>query len=198
MYLQFAGFGTYLIDGEMPYKVGRASFGMSPPYGPIRAKDGDVMTIFGTDPLWPEFCKLAGLEHLAHDPRFENDEARRQHAEEIGLILDEAFSKKTRAEWQQIFKEAKMRCDPCLTYAELCAHPQTEANGMICTVNHPVRGEIKMLGTPVKLKKTPGRPQGPSPLLGQHTEEILLKLGYTAKDIANLEAQGVIKITRKK
>ena len=54
-----------------------------------------------------------------------------------------------------------------------------------------------MVGIPVKLKKTPGKVQGPSPMLGEHTEEILLKLGYAAKDIAEMEAQGIIKINRK-
>jgi crotonobetainyl-CoA:carnitine CoA-transferase CaiB-like acyl-CoA transferase len=69
---------------------------------------------------------------------------------------------------------------------------------MFYTTTHPVRGELRMLGLPVKLKKTPGRPQGPSPLLGQHTEEILNKLGYKPGDIAELETQGVIRTNRKK
>jgi crotonobetainyl-CoA:carnitine CoA-transferase CaiB-like acyl-CoA transferase len=137
------------------------------------------------------------VEHLAEDPKFNTDEARHENREEIGRLLDEAFSKKTRAEWQQIFREARMRCDPCLTYEEICAHPQLEANEMIYSVSHPTRGEMKMLGLPVKLKETPGSPQGPSPLLGQHTGEILLRLGYTNKDITDLEAKGIIKTARK-
>jgi crotonobetainyl-CoA:carnitine CoA-transferase CaiB-like acyl-CoA transferase len=193
MFLQCAQFGTYLIDGVMPFKAGRSIFGMAPPFGPYRAKDGDVLTIFGSGPLWPDFCKLVGLEHLAHDPRFESDEARTRHREEVDLLLDEAFSKKTRAEWQQKFKDARMRCDPCLTLEEVCAHPQVAANEIIYTTNHPIRGEIKMLGVPVKLSETPGCPQGTSPLLGQHSEKILLDLGYTSKDISSLEEEGVIR-----
>lgn len=195
LYMQYSGFAEYLTNGKIPYKVGR-SYG-APPFGPFRAKDGDVLTIFGTGPMWPDFCRLVGAENLADDPRFKTDEARHENREEIGRLLDEAFSKKTRAEWQQLFREAKMRCDPCLTYDEVCAHPQLEANKMIHTTNHPTRGEVKMLGLPVKLEKTPGRPQGPSPLLGQHTEEILLGLGYSSEDIADLEAAGVIRKARK-
>lgn len=196
LYVQFSDFASYLTEGAMPYKKGRSYY--TPPFGPIRAKDGDVMTIFGTDPTWPAFCKLVGVEHLAHDPRFATDEARRQNKIEVGRLLDEAFSKKTRAEWQQIFKEARMRCDPCLNYEEVCAHPQLEANNIIFTADHPTRGKVKMLGLPVKLKKTPGQPQGPPPLLGQHTEEILLQLGYSSSDIAGLESEKVIRTTRKK
>jgi crotonobetainyl-CoA:carnitine CoA-transferase CaiB-like acyl-CoA transferase len=196
LYLQYSGFAEYLTEGKMLYKMGRSY--QPPPFGPFRAKDGDVLTIFGTGPVWPAFCKVVGVEHLADDPRFNTDEARQENREEIGKILDEAFSKKTRAEWTQLFREARMRCDPCLTYEEVCAHPQLEANDMIYTVNHPTRGDIKMLGLPVKLKKTPGKPQGPSPALGQHTKEILLGLGYKPEDIDELEKQGIIRTGRKK
>ena len=194
MYLQFSGFAKYLADGEMQYKMGRSY--EAPPFGPFRAKDGDVMTIFGNGPMWPAFCKMLGVEHLINDPKFNTDDARTKNREEIGNILDEAFSKKTRAEWVQIFRDNKMRCDPCLTYKEVCEHPQVAANEMITSIKHPTRGEVKLLNLPVKLKKTPGKIQGPSPLLGEHTQEILLKLGYKAKDIAAMEAEGIIKIRK--
>jgi crotonobetainyl-CoA:carnitine CoA-transferase CaiB-like acyl-CoA transferase len=203
MYLQFAGLAGYLMEHQSRSRPGReektgVGGGMAPPYGPYKAKDGDVLTIYGSDPLWPAFCKLLEIEHLTHDPRFENDAVRRIHNEELAPILDEAFSRKTRVEWAQIFREAKMRCDPCLTYEELCIHPQVEANEIIYTTNHPVRGEIKMLGNPIKLKKTPGNPQGPSPLLGEHTEKILLELGYTPEDVTELEKVEVVKTLAKK
>lgn len=195
LYMQFSGFAEYLTNGRMPYKAGR-SYG-TPPFGPFRAKDGDVLTIFGTGPMWPKFCEIVGVPHLAEDPKFNTDEARHENREEIGRLLDEAFSKKTRADWQQLFRESRMRCDPCLTYDEVIQHPQLEANDMIYTAQHPTRGEVKMLSLPVKLQQTPGQPQGPSPKLGQHTEEILLGLGYTANDIKNFEADGVVRTARK-
>jgi CoA:oxalate CoA-transferase len=198
MYLQFSGISGYLMEKRAPSKMDRDMGGQAPPYGPYKAKDGDVLTIFGTDPLWPAFCKLLGVEHLANDPRFVNDKVRRQNRHIVEPLLDEAFSKKTRAEWAQVFREAKMRCDPCLTYEELCAHPQVEANDIIYSTNHPVRGSIKMVGMPVKMTKTPGSPQGPAPLLGQDTEEILNGLGYSSDEIAAMEKEGIIKIRKKK
>ena len=195
LYLQFSGFAEYLTTGKMPYKSGR-SYG-TPPFGPFRAKDGDVLTIFGTGQMWPDFCRLVGVPHLADDPRFNTDEARYENREEIGRLLDEAFGRKTRAEWQRIFRESRMRCDPCLTYDEVIDNPQLAANDMIYTAQHPTRGEVKMLSLPVKLEKTPGQPQGPSPVLGQHTGEILLGLGYSDDDIKAFEADGIIRTARK-
>jgi CoA:oxalate CoA-transferase len=200
MYLQFSSLAGYLMDrmGKISdRKEESAVGGMAPPFGPYKAKDGDVFTIYGSDPLWPELCEVLGIEHLKNDPRFENDAARTRHVEELNQVLDEAFSKKTRDEWAQLFREAKMRCDPCLTYEELCNHQQIEANEMIYSTTHPVRGDIKMLGNPVKLRKTPGNPQGPSPLLGEHTVKILTELGYAPEKIAELEKANVIKTIRK-
>jgi crotonobetainyl-CoA:carnitine CoA-transferase CaiB-like acyl-CoA transferase len=192
MYLQFSGFAKYLTDGEPQEKMGR-SF-EAPPFGPFRAKVGDIMTIFGNGPMWPAFCKMLGVEHLINDPRFNNDQVRTKNREEIGNILDEVFSNKTRAEWVQIFRENKMRCDPCLTYKEVVEHPQVAANEMITSVKHPARGDIKLLNLPVKLKGTPGKIQGPSPLLGEHTQEILKTLGYSAANIEAMEKEDLIKI----
>ena len=111
------------------------------------------------------------------------------------LELTEAFSQKTREEWQQLFRQARLRCDPCLTYAELFAHPQVEANEIVTTIEHPVQGEIRMPDVPVRLSKTPGYPQCPPPILGQHSKEILIKLGYTQQQIDELITKGILKAT---
>lgn len=169
-----------------------------PPYGAYPAADGDIITLFGSDPLWPRFCGVLGAEELADDPRFNNDKSRYENRKDLYPLLDRAFRKKTKGEWQRLFREAGMRCDPCLDYEELFNHPQVEANEMVVNLNHPVRGMIKMLGVPVKFKKTPGRPQLPPPLLGEHSEEILREIGYTDEQIGELVAAKVIKVASRK
>ena len=192
MWLQATEMGEYLIDRKIKRQTGRG--GQEVPNGAFQTSDGAIVTLFASGPFWPRFCKAIGLEQLAADPRFENDEVRWQHMEELYAILDPHFLTKTRAEWQQIFKEARLRADSCLTYEELCApHPQIEANEGITTINHPTQGKMRVLGVPVKLTKTPGKPQRHPPLLGEHTEGILTELGYSEAEITELEDRKIVK-----
>lgn len=189
MHLQTAEISDYLIDGILNWKMGRGwRGGLDGPYG---AKDKDVMMMMMGN--WPAFCRVLGLEHIEHDPRFENDEKRRENREALYPFLDKAFKQKTAAEWQQIFRQERMRCDPCLDHRELLEHPQVEANEMVVTLEHPERGTLRMVAPPIKFKKTPAIPHVAPPLLGQHTEEVLLRLGYTRQEIESLVERRVVK-----
>ena len=191
IHMQSVEASEYLIDGELVTKVGRGLAGFVPG-GAYRAKDGDVVTIFGTGLYWPKFCEVLGIMELEQDPRFNTDKKRNEHREELYPLLDDAFSMKTRTEWQEAFKKAGMRCDPCLNYQELFDHPQVEANGVVTSIEHPDRGKIKLIAPPVIMHRTPATIEKPPPLLGQHTEEILVELGYSIEDISNLSRAGVI------
>ncbi|MFC1989075.1 CaiB/BaiF CoA transferase family protein [Chloroflexota bacterium] len=193
MWLQASEMGGYLIDGQMiRKKTGRG--GGYPPNGVFQTKDGNILVWVPPGPSWTQFCNLMGLEHLATDTRFEDAEARYEHMLELYTILDPIFLTRTRAEWQQVFRERRLRADPCLTYEEICVpHPQVEANEGIITIDHPTQGKIRMLGVPAKFTKTPGKPRRHPPLLGEHTKEIITELGYSGKEITELEELKIIK-----
>lgn len=192
IYLQLPEFTDYIVAGKLNKKIGRG-YRYSFPYGAYRALDGDIVTFYGVGESWPKFCKLIGIEHLLSDPRYDTQEKRVELREELYPILDEAFSKKTRTEWQQIFWKEKMRVDPALDHAEIVTHPQFSALDMMVEVDHPVRGRIKMLGLPMKLNKMPFKTPLPPPLIGQHSEEILKEIGFSKEDIEGLIARSVIR-----
>ena len=197
VYMQLPEFTDYLVAGKLNKKTGRG-YRYSFPYGAYKAKDGDVVTFYGVGDSWGRFCQLLGLDHLIDDPRYDTQEKRVQCREELYPILDDAFSKKTRADWQQIFREAKMRVDPALDHSELVAHPQFSTLEMTKEVDHPDYGKITMLGLPMKLGKMPLEAPLPPPLLGQHSKEILIEAGYFPEEIAGLIESGVITVTSRK
>ena len=191
--IQESSYMDYLVDGKLHRKVGRGHLGQFP-YGSYTAKDGDVFTMFGQDDYeWPIVCSILGIEHLLQDPRYDSHAKRVERRFELYPIMDGAFSKKTRAEWEQAFKERGLRCDGCLDYAEVVNHPQFEANEMIVYVDHPREGRMKTLRTPTTFKGAamPEKLRHP-PILGEHSEEVLAELGYTHEAIRELIEAGVV------
>lgn len=194
--LQWPAIAHYLVEGLLFKKVGRGIVRSRFPYGAYTAKDGDVITIFGQDDEeWVTVCAILGIEHLLADERYDTAEKRNALKFELYPVLDEAFKKKTRAEWEQLFKEQKLRCDPCLDYAEFTAHPQFEANNLAVKVVDPREGEMLFPSIPTRLSKFGPLGQcNHAPLLGEHTREILHEVGYKKKEIDRLEEDGVVGI----
>lgn len=193
-FIQNAAICTYLNDGVLLKKGGRGNAQGMFPYGAYPAKDGDVVTIFGQDnDEWAVFCSILGIEHLLGDARYDSAEKRVERKFELYPVLDEAFRKRTRAEWEQAFREKKLRCDPCLDYAEMVEHPQFKSNDSVVEVDHPTEGKLKMLACPVKLNGiSASRVIRPAPMLGEHTEEVLQELGYASEEISLLRGEGVV------
>jgi crotonobetainyl-CoA:carnitine CoA-transferase CaiB-like acyl-CoA transferase len=193
MFLQLAEYTDYLVDGRLNKKSGRGYRGAFP-YGAYRAKDGDVVTFYGAEESWPALLSVLGLERLLEDERYATQRQREQLKDELYPVLDEAFSQRTRAEWQALFRQAGLRVDPALDHAEVVAHPQTEANRAIVEIPHPVRGRIRMLSIPIAMSRMPLRTPLPPPLLGEHSAEIAGELGYSEGEIGRLAEAGVLRL----
>jgi len=166
----------------------------NPIYNHYKCKDDKWIVIAHLQPdrYWPNVCKAMGIEELEHDPRFSTIEARHDNGKELVSILDKKFATKTRAQWMEIFKKENVIHTPIQSASEVFEDPQASANDYIIQVEHPVWGKIRMLGFPWTFHETPASVRREAPELGQHTEEILLELGYTWDDITKLKDEKVI------
>jgi len=140
---------------------------------------------------WSSFCKVMDMEQLQNDARFATAQARGEHMAELISIVDQQFLTKTTAEWLQLLGEADGIVGPINTYAELVKDPQVIENEYVQEIDYPGYGPVKVVGIPVNLHKTPGKIRGAPAAHGENTGDILLELGYSKEEIAQLEAEGV-------
>jgi len=181
-----------IMGQEFPREI-RATAG-NPLYNHYRCKDDKWIAIAHLDPdrYWPKICNSVGIEELINDSRFNSIEARGKNAKELVAILDQRFASKTREEWMRILKEGGCISTLIQTPSEVSNDPQAFANNYFIYVEHPLWDKIKMVGFPWDFSETPASWRRVAPGFGQHTEEILLELGYTMDDIANLRKEGII------
>jgi crotonobetainyl-CoA:carnitine CoA-transferase CaiB-like acyl-CoA transferase len=166
----------------------------SPLWNHYRCRDEKWLALALTqaDRYWPIICNLLGIEQYESDPRFSNMEVRRENSRACVEILDEAFSRRNRDEWLNLFRKGDIICAPVFTTNDVVDDNQAMENGYLTRFDHPVWGEVKWVGSPVSFSKMACGPRHEAPELGQHTEEILLEIGYKWDDIEKLRRNEVI------
>jgi crotonobetainyl-CoA:carnitine CoA-transferase CaiB-like acyl-CoA transferase len=181
----------YFADGTVAPRMGSSHPSLAP-YRAYRAKDEDFVLAVGNDGLWRRLCGAIEFPEWADDPRFVTNVERIANRETLDALLQRVFERRTADEWIERLSQAGVPCGPINTVDRIAAEPQVWHREMIRDVPHPNIPDLKLGGLPVKLSRTPGSIQSPPPLLGEHTEQILLSLDYSLADIAELRSQGVV------
>ncbi len=183
--------GMYFETGTPPGVAGN-HHPLSSPFGVYYAKDGPFNLAAGNERMWERLCEILGRRDLRDDPRFRTTNDRVAHRAELDPILNAAFKSRTSAEWVTYLNERGVASGPIYNLHEVFQDPQIRHQQMLVEMPHPVHGQVKLLGMPVKLSDTPGEFRLPPPLLGEHTDEVLREIGYSASALADLRAGGVI------
>jgi crotonobetainyl-CoA:carnitine CoA-transferase CaiB-like acyl-CoA transferase len=157
-------------------------------------RDGRWFWLLGLqgDRHWPDVVRAVGRPELLRDPRFDGMAARRKNCAALVEILDAVFTTRPLAEWAPIFDRENVWWAPVQTTEELVADPQAAAAGAFVDVPEADGGRTRMVASPVDFSDTRWTPRGMPPELGQHTEEILLELGYDWDGIGGLKERRVI------
>ena len=151
----------------------------------------DYVFVFVQQQMWHPLLRAMARADLIGDARFETGEARWRHKGEVDALVEAWTAARTKHEVMKILAEAGVPCGACLDTGEVLSDPHLHARDMIVEVEHPVRGRFVTVGNPIKLSASPTT-ISPSPLLGQHSVEILNELGYRDADVAALAKDGAI------
>ena len=178
--------GRYFGSGEVPRRGEVMLSGGIICYRPYEAKDGWV-TCGALEPkFWAGFCKGVGREDLIeHQFEKPDSDAHREVAE--------IFKTKTREEWRAFNDEHDAMIEPILDLDEALESALVREREMVISYEQPEFGEVRQLGFPIKLSRTPAEVHRPAPALGEHTMEVLTDAGYSSEEVQALEESGAAK-----
>jgi crotonobetainyl-CoA:carnitine CoA-transferase CaiB-like acyl-CoA transferase len=151
------------------------------------------LLLLQADRHWGDLCRALGREDLQRDERFRDITQRRINAQALVEELDHVFATRDRAEWGRVFEQHDVWWAPVNWPHEVLADPVVQEAGTFVDVpGGDGEATVRMVSTPADFSETRWQPQGPPPELGQHTEELLLELGYDWDRIIALKEAGAI------
>jgi crotonobetainyl-CoA:carnitine CoA-transferase CaiB-like acyl-CoA transferase len=184
---------NYLVSGKAPGRAGNAHQNIVPyqVFEVAPAADGSkdhLILAVGNDSQYAKFCAVANIPELATNPLFATNRNRVQNRGQLVPMLEAVMKTRGKADWLAALEAAKVPCGAINSLAEVFADPQIEARGMVTEWKHPVKDDLKLVSSPIRLSATPVRTDLPPPLLGQHTDEVLRELlNYSEAKLSELK-----------
>lgn len=177
------------LNAGIGYKPAGRLAAPNPLFNQYRTKDGRWVHLIMLQPdrHWAAFCAAIEREDLLEDPRFKSVRERQQNSPALIEILDPILAAKTEAEWKERFDRHDVYWGRIQSVREVVEDEQARASGAFQPVTLPSGSTVEVVASPVDFSDTKSAARAPSPELGQHTEEVLLELGYTWEEIGALK-----------
>jgi formyl-CoA transferase len=193
---EYSQFGEGVPFGKATPRAGNDSGGGQPGWI-LKCKgwesDPDAYIYFITQaPVWAAICDLIGKPEWKTDPDYAAPPARLPRLRGIFDTIEQWTMTRTKFEVMDICNKLDIPVGPILSMKEIAEEPSLRDSGTVVEVDHPTRGAYLTVGNPIKLSDSIADVRR-SPLLGEHTDEILRKvIGYSDKDVAEIKASGAI------
>jgi len=183
--------GEYLATGTVFPRMG-SGHPQFVPFQNFATSDGFVFVAAFHDALYRKLCTALGRADLATHADYLDNTGRSRNRVALLAELEPIFATRTSAQWVALLEPSGMPIGRVNDLADVFEHPQVKHNGMVVEMDHPVAGKIRLLNNPLRFSEDPVQLHSPPPLLGQHTGEVLARLGYAEGDLEELRRQGVI------
>jgi crotonobetainyl-CoA:carnitine CoA-transferase CaiB-like acyl-CoA transferase len=165
---------------------------LTAPYQAFPTSDGWINIGGANQSNWERIAKAIGRAELIDDPRFKANGDRMRNLEALVPLISERTRTRTSAQWIAEFEAAGVPVGPINKIGQVLADPQVKSREMVVDVEHSKLGRTRAIGLPIKFSETPGSVARAAPLLGEHTDEVLGELGYSADAIARLREEGAV------
>jgi formyl-CoA transferase len=182
----------WLIKGEVAKQAGN-DHPTGIPTGVFPTSDGHINIAASGDNLWKRFCEAMGAPELFMHPEHASGALRSQNRKAVNERIGAITLTRSSADWIAALNKAGVPSGPIYTIDQTFAEPQVQHLGIAKAIHHPKLGDIKVVGQPINLSAAPQpKALGPSPELGEHTDDVLASLGFDTKAIEGLHARGVV------
>lgn len=180
-----------LIGGAQPTLMGNDNF-TAAPSGTFITKDGYINIAANKQEQWHDLCDILGVSELKEDMRFKERDTRKKNRKELTPILEERLKEKETKCWVDVLNEKGIPSGEILSLEDALTQPQIKHRQTLKTINAPGVGDIPLFNLTAKFDKTTAGVETPPPMLGQHTKEVLFKLGYSNEAIKKMKNNGVV------
>ncbi|HSM20192.1 MAG TPA: CaiB/BaiF CoA-transferase family protein [Hyphomicrobiales bacterium] len=181
----------WLMQGEVPGQAGN-NHPTSTPTGVYPTADGHINIGVAGETIWQRFCTAIDAEEWVTDPDYEVNDKRTENRDKLNARIGEKLKAKPSRDWIALLTEAGVPCGEINAVDEAFADPQVQHLGMAAEMDSLPFGATRCLAQPFTLTRTPSRVVRRPPARGEHTDEILREIGYSADQIADMRSRNIV------